>query len=68
MSPTVLTLKDSQYRDSVYNVRKSMFEDIEKSLRLQYGRLSNDDKPVGAPNFLLLRDFVVTLNIGESWY
>jgi hypothetical protein len=33
--------------------QNSMFEDIEKSLRLEFERLSNDNTPVGAPNFLL---------------
>jgi hypothetical protein len=53
MSAARRTLKDTIYHDSIIRARKFMFADIEKSLCLEYERLSNDTKPVGAPNFLI---------------
>jgi hypothetical protein len=53
MSAKKRTLKETQYHDSVSRARNFMIGDIEKSLRLANERLSNDDNPVGAPNFLL---------------
>jgi hypothetical protein len=47
------TLKDTKYYDSVYRARNFMIGDIEKSLRWVNEKLSNDDNPLGAPNFLL---------------
>jgi hypothetical protein len=53
MSGERKTLKDTQYHDSVLRAKNSMFEDIGKSLRLENEKLSNNENPVGAPNFLL---------------
>jgi hypothetical protein len=47
------TLKDTQYYNSISRARNFMIDDIEKGLRLENETLSNDDKLVGAPNFLL---------------
>ncbi len=46
------TFATSQYRDSVLNVRRFMFDDIDKTIGLA------DNPNVGAPNFLLAVHFV----------